>query len=273
MAISAVTVAVRAVKSGMSARAGLVAARAAGVQIRDATWFRIVGEVQRSLSNQIQEASAPLNRRPVGAEISELTTKVATGYMQYVNVFVRDKDSGVVSIRPYAVRTATLLTRQAVIARAMTAFQTFTAGPEPSYPEQVLGASYAASYRMTPGLGGGGGGGGGGAPLGGGGVTAAASSTAPVQAGGGRVGAEAGLRSAYAAAPHQPAGWVALRDLRPALDALGISRADQDATMTQMVRSGAAHPIPEEDQKQITPADRAAALNLGGRNYHFILIG
>jgi hypothetical protein len=152
VAISAVTVAVKAVKSGMSARAGLVAARAAGVAIRDATWFRIVGEVQRSLTNQIAEASAPLNRRPVGAEISALTTKQATGFVQYVDVFVRDRASGVVSIRPYAVRSSTLLTRQAVIARAVNAFQTFTSGPEPSYPESVLGAAYTATYQMTPGL-------------------------------------------------------------------------------------------------------------------------
>lgn len=152
MAISAVTVAVRAVKLGMSARAGLLAARAAGVAVRDATWFRIVGEVQRSLANQIGEATAPLNRRPIGAEVSTLTTRQATGFVQYVDVFVRDRASGVVSIRPYAVRSNSLMTRQAVIARAVNAFQTFTAGPEPSYPESVLGAAYTATYQMLPGL-------------------------------------------------------------------------------------------------------------------------
>jgi hypothetical protein len=153
MAISAVTVAVKAVKLGMSARAGLLAARAAGVGIRDATWFRIMGEVQRSLANQVSEPSRPLNRRPIGEEISTLTTKVATGYLQYVDVYVRDRASGAVSRRPYGVRSNTLLTRQAVIKRAVNAFQTFTSGPEPSYPEQVLGANYTTTYRMTPDLG------------------------------------------------------------------------------------------------------------------------
>jgi hypothetical protein len=152
VAISAVTVAVRTVKSGMSARAGLLAARAAGVEVRDATWFRIVAEVKNSLISQIAEASAPLNRRPIGAEINPLPTRVATGYVQYVDVFVRDRASGAVSIRPYAVRSNTLLTRQAVIKRAVTAFQSFTSGPEPDYPEQVLGATYAATYILTPGL-------------------------------------------------------------------------------------------------------------------------
>lgn len=152
MAISAVTVAVRTVKAGMSARAGLLVARAAGVAVRDATWFRIVGEVQRSLANQIDEASAPLNRRPLGAVINTLPTKTATGYVQYVNVFVRDRASGAVSIRPYAVRGVQLQTRQAIIGRALGAFQSFTGAGPGLYPEQVLGATYAATYVMAPGL-------------------------------------------------------------------------------------------------------------------------
>jgi hypothetical protein len=150
VAISAVTVAVRTVKSGMTARAGLAVARAAGVGVRDATWYRIVGEVKTGLIKQIAEASAPLNRRPIGNEISIAPSTVATGYMQYVDIFVRDRASGAVSMRPYAVRSNTLLTRQAVIKRGITAFQSFTSGPEPSYPEQVLGAAYTATYILTP---------------------------------------------------------------------------------------------------------------------------
>jgi hypothetical protein len=149
VALSAVTVAVRTVKLGMSARNGLKLARSLDVAVRDATWFRIVGEVRRSLVDQIAEASAPLNRRPL-ERINPLPTRVAKGYVQYVDVFVRDRASGLVSIRPYAVRTTTLLTRQAVIKRALTSFQTFTAGPEPNYPEQVMGAAYVATYQMTP---------------------------------------------------------------------------------------------------------------------------
>lgn len=138
------------VKRGQSGRAGLLAARAEGVQVRDATWFRLVGEVRRALANQIGEASAPLNRRPIGQEISTLSTKVAKGFVQYVDVYVRDRASGIVARRYFAVRSPTLLTRQAVIGRALTSFTTFTAGPDASYAEQVLGAIYTATYQMQP---------------------------------------------------------------------------------------------------------------------------
>jgi hypothetical protein len=152
VALSPVTVATRAVKTGMSARAGLAAARAAGVAIRDATWYRIVGEVRRSLSNQIDEASAPLNQRPTGGAISTLTTKAARGWVQYVDVFVRDERTGVVSVRPWALRGTSLLTRGQVVNRAIASFTTFTTGPDRQYEEKVLGAAYTATYQMAPGL-------------------------------------------------------------------------------------------------------------------------
>lgn len=152
MALSAVTAAVMAVKNGLSARAGLVAARAAGVAVRDATWFRVVGQVQRSLTNQMDEAGAPLNRRPQGAVISTMPARTATGYMQYVDVYVRDRQTGAVSTRPYAVRTTNLRTRQSIVNQALNAFQSFVGQGPSLYPEQVLGANYTATYVFAPGL-------------------------------------------------------------------------------------------------------------------------
>lgn len=152
MALSPVTSAVLAVKAGLSARAGLAAARAAGVSVRDATWFRIVSEVRRSLSNQIDEANRPLNRRPLANEVSTLTTKAAQGFIQYADVFVRDRDTGIVSIRHYAVRSNTLQARGNVTKKAIDRFAQETT-PEGNYSrETVLGAAYTATYQMVPGL-------------------------------------------------------------------------------------------------------------------------
>lgn len=150
--ISAVTVAIATVKQGASARQGLKAARENGIQIRDATWFRLVSEVRVSLNVSIYEASLPLNRRPIANEISVMTTKQAKGWLQYADVFVRDKETGVVSIRPYAVRGTTLQTRGAIIRKAIDAMTT-ASSPFGSFPDdQVLGAAYTATYQMTPGL-------------------------------------------------------------------------------------------------------------------------
>lgn len=152
MALSPVTSAVLAVKAGMSARAGLAAARAAGVSVRDATWFRIVGEVRRSLANQIDEANRPLNRRPTMDEVSTLTTKSAEGFVQYADVFVRDRDTGIVSTRHYAVRGASLQSRGSITKKAIERFSVETT-PEGNYSrETVLGAAYTATYQMVPGL-------------------------------------------------------------------------------------------------------------------------
>jgi hypothetical protein len=136
----------------MSARAGLAAARAAGVHIRDSTWFRVVGEVRRGLANQIDEMSKPLNRRPLGPEISILPTKIAKGWVQYADVFVQDQATGAVSRRFYAVRGTSLLTRQAIINRALNAYAAGAVDDPSKYPEKILGAAYSATYQMTPGF-------------------------------------------------------------------------------------------------------------------------
>lgn len=149
MATSPFTAAIRTVKQGLSARAGLKAARAAGVHIQDATWFRMVGEVQRSLSNQISEVTKPLNRRPTSDEISRYTAGKARGFMQYVDVMVKDRATGVVSLRPYAVRTNTLLSRQTVVARALEGFKGAVLNNPSEYDEQILGAVYTATYQFA----------------------------------------------------------------------------------------------------------------------------
>lgn len=141
--------AIRTVKEGMSARAGLRAAREAGIRVQDSTWFRMVGEVARSLGGQIAEVSAPLNRRPAPHEISPYTHGKATGYMQYVDVMVKDRATGLVAIRPYAVRTQTLMSRGAVITRALEGFKAAILDSPSEYDEQVLGAAYTATYKFA----------------------------------------------------------------------------------------------------------------------------
>lgn len=149
--ITPASVAFQVVKQGLSARQGLILARSQGIQIRDATWFRLVGEVRTTIGLQSVEAGLPLNRKPVGAEIGSFPTKNARGWLQYADVFVRDKDTGIVTRRPYAVRGTNLQTRQAVIKKAINAM-TQAATPFGSFPnDQVLGGIYTTTYQMAPG--------------------------------------------------------------------------------------------------------------------------
>lgn len=152
MAISAGPIAVRVVKEGLSARAGLALARAAGVQIRDATWYRIVSEAKRSLTAHVVEAARPLARKPLGEEISTMTTRNARGYVQYVEVYARDHQTGLITTHPFAIRSTSLITRQRAVDKALDAMTTSTASDPEQYDETILFALYTATYQMIPGL-------------------------------------------------------------------------------------------------------------------------
>jgi len=64
-------------------------------------------------------------------------------------------------------------------------------------------------------------------------------------------------------------GWASLTDLRKMIK---LSRADQDAMITEMVLMGTLTVIPEDNQKTLTSEDRQAALYLGGQPNHMIQI-
>ena len=81
---------------------------------------------------------------------------------------------------------------------------------------------------------------------------------------------EAGIRTAYGRARRQPAGWVALRDLRPLLG--GQSSQAVDEALVRMDGRPGIRLLPQEDQKAITAADESAAVSVGGRAFHFLLI-
>lgn len=77
------------------------------------------------------------------------------------------------------------------------------------------------------------------------------------------------VRVAYARLAPRPGGWVRLAELRAAL---GDARGDVDTALTALSRAPGVSVIPEEDQKKLTPDDRAAAVMIGDRPKHLIAI-
>lgn len=142
--------AIRTVKSGLSGAEGLRQLRAAGMHVTTQTWYRMIGQVRASLANQITEVTLPQNRRPLGHEIQKYTHSKATGYMHYIDVFVKDKETGLVKIRPYGVRTQKLLTRSEAVRRGLSAFQDAIDSDPGQYPETVLGAVHTGAYQFVP---------------------------------------------------------------------------------------------------------------------------
>lgn len=77
------------------------------------------------------------------------------------------------------------------------------------------------------------------------------------------------IRGAYARLAPRPGGWVRLAELRAALE---DPRGDVDTALTALSRAPGVSVIPEEDQKKLTPDDRAAAVIIGDRPKHLIAI-
>lgn len=150
--VNPVPLAYQFAKLNMSARAGLAAAREQGVKIRDATWFQVYSQARANITLQVLEPTLIVDSIPARHTIGELRTKAATGYLQYSQVYVRDRETGVVSTRPFAVRTNQLHTRATVIQKALDAY-TAQATPSGNYAgEQIIGAAYTNTLQMFPAL-------------------------------------------------------------------------------------------------------------------------
>jgi hypothetical protein len=79
------------------------------------------------------------------------------------------------------------------------------------------------------------------------------------------------LRNAYAALAAEPRAWVALSRLRPFFG--DVPKADVDEALRRLSRAADVNLVPENNQKTLTDADRAAALHLGGQEKHLLAIG
>jgi hypothetical protein len=81
---------------------------------------------------------------------------------------------------------------------------------------------------------------------------------------------EGRIRDAYDALTPRPGGWVSLTHLRTKLP--DTPRAEVDAALHTLFRAAGVSLIPEENQKVLTAADRAAAVVIGDENKHLLAI-
>jgi hypothetical protein len=81
---------------------------------------------------------------------------------------------------------------------------------------------------------------------------------------------EGRVRAAYVRLVARAGGWVDLVRLRGELP--DVSKQDLDAALARMYRNPGVSLIPEENQKTLTDADRAAAVTIGEQDKHLIAI-
>jgi hypothetical protein len=113
-------------------------------------WARAIGEARAALANRVGELTRPLNRRPTAGEITAYTSRAARGFMQYVDVFVRDRETGLVTTRPFAIRSDVLRSRGAIVTAALSRYEAATL-PEGTFEgEIIVGAAYAGTVEFIP---------------------------------------------------------------------------------------------------------------------------
>lgn len=148
--VTPVVAAIKAISQGISGNEALRRFRAGGGSIRRATFQRVMAEVRRTIADQLDEATRPLNRRPTADEINVISSQKHSGYRQHVDVYVRDKTTGEVESRPFSWKTQVLITRQAAVNQALFAFQDGITGSPDRFNEEILGATYTGTIQLIP---------------------------------------------------------------------------------------------------------------------------
>jgi hypothetical protein len=142
--------AIRTVKSKMGTWVGYDRYSEQDPTITREAWATAIGQARAALANKVGELSRPLNRRPVEGEITAYRSARATGFMQYIDVYVRDRETGLITSQFWAMRTDSLVSRQAAINQALARYEAATL-PEGTFEgEIIVGASYSGTVRFEP---------------------------------------------------------------------------------------------------------------------------
>lgn len=142
--------AIRTVRSRMGTWVGFERYAEQDPTITRADWATAIGQARAALANRVSELSRPLNRRPVAGEMTAYRSRTARGFMQYIDVYVRDRETGLITAQPWAMRTDTLISRQSAINQALARYEAATL-PEGTFEgEVVIGASYAGTVYFEP---------------------------------------------------------------------------------------------------------------------------
>lgn len=135
------------IEQGISATAGLAQLRE-NAGIRTQTWYRVYGEVQRSIANAERIATLNPSRRPGGENFAPWAAGHQPGQLAYqVTVTTFDPETGLMGSQQRTVLTKTAITPKTAADRAL---EQFTGDPgDARYTAIPLGAVVTNLYRMT----------------------------------------------------------------------------------------------------------------------------
>ena len=135
-----------AIKGQLSANRALEDLRATGHGIRRADFLDLYRQMRDDMIAQTGAVDRPGDRRPYSREIFVMTTVIETGFMQHIDIWVKDRETGEIRPRPFSIRTDDLMTHDDAIA---TGLEQFSAHAD-FYGETILGATYRSTYVLVP---------------------------------------------------------------------------------------------------------------------------
>lgn len=142
--------AVRTLRGHLGLANGKAMAMLKNVHLTDDEWDAAVAKARQIIANRQNELTRNLSARPIAHEILPFPVNNPGGYIQQVDVFVRDVDTGVIEARHFSYKTDTLRRRLDVNKEVWNMFLQGIADNPGEYPEEVVGVAYVGTHQLVP---------------------------------------------------------------------------------------------------------------------------
>lgn len=138
--------ALTSVRQGLTANQGLAILKGAGAGVRRETWLTLYRQAVTVVHRARDEPFRPVGSRPHSNEIADFASSTRTGYAQNTALVYRERGTGNILVVRHTTFGQNLVTRETAIQNAVQAY----AGTEGEYDQELIGASYASTWRYTP---------------------------------------------------------------------------------------------------------------------------
>lgn len=129
---------------GISAREGLRLFREAGGSIGNQRWFELVRSLRDNPQIRVSQMEGNFVSVPSVNEIQTWENLTKKGYFQQVNILLRDKDTGDVSVKAYTGMGRVLRSRREIIMEAIESMQ--NGNLSGNYNQEIIGVAYTGTY-------------------------------------------------------------------------------------------------------------------------------
>ena len=131
-------------EAGLSATTALNEARAAGVEIRTQTWYRLWGEVENAIAGIDRISGLDPTLLPSADAFADWSVGRPGQTLYQVDVITRDIESGGITFRPWSVVSDRILTPL----EAMQQAEDELSDNADAYGEAIMGSMMRQMYRL-----------------------------------------------------------------------------------------------------------------------------